>query len=69
MRRGSAQFAARSVLSALVAAEIVAPGGQWVAPRLEHLSYLAVALVALTTRRVSLSLVIGIAVLLLTRQF
>ncbi len=58
-----------AVLSALVAAEVVAPGGELVPPRWEHLSYLAVALVALVTRRVWLSLVVGMGVLLLMRRF
>jgi branched-subunit amino acid transport protein len=57
-----------AVLSALVAAEIAAPKGELTPPRLEHLSYLAVALVALFSRRVWLSLVVGLAVLLLVRQ-
>ena len=62
------EYVSPAVLSALVAAEIAAPGGALTPPRLEHLSYLAVIAVGLTTRRVWLALVAGLALYLVLRS-
>ena len=61
------EYVSPAVLSALVAAEIVAPGGAFTPPRLEHLSYVAVIVIGLTTRRVWLALIAGLALYLLLR--
>ena len=61
------EYVSPAVLSALVAAEIAAPGGALVPPSREHLSYLAVIAVGLTARRVWLSLIVGLALYLLLR--
>ena len=61
------EYVSPAVLSALVAGEIVAPGGALTAPRLEHLSYLAVIAVGFATRRVWLSLIAGLALYLVLR--
>jgi branched-subunit amino acid transport protein len=61
------EYVSPAVLSALVGAEIVAPGGDLTAPRLEHLSYLVVIVVGLTTRRVWLALIAGLALYLVLR--
>ena len=61
------EYVSPAVLSALVAAEIVAPGGSLTPPGLEHLSYLAVIAVGLTARRVWLSLIVGLALYLFLR--
>ena len=62
------EYVSPAVLSALVAAEIAAPGGTLTPPGLEHLSYLAVIVVGLTARRVWLSLIAGLALYLLLRR-
>ena len=61
------EYVSPAVLSALVAGEIVAPGGALTSPRLEHLSYVAVMVVGLITRRVWLALLAGLALYLLLR--
>ena len=61
------EYVSPAVLSALVAAEIAAPGGTLTPPRLEHLSYVAVIAIGLTTRRVWLALLAGLALYLLLR--
>ena len=60
-------YVSPAVLSALVAAEIAAPGGSLTPPRLEHLGYLAVIAVGFATRRVWLSLIAGLALYLVLR--
>ena len=62
------EYVSPAVLSALVAAEIAAPGGALVPPRVEHLSYVAVILVGALTRRVWLSLIAGLALYLLLHR-
>jgi branched-subunit amino acid transport protein len=63
------EYVSPAVLSALVAAEIAAPGGSLATPRMEHLSYLAVLFVGVATRRVWASLIAGLAVYFLIRAF
>jgi branched-subunit amino acid transport protein len=58
------EYVSPAVLSALVAAEIVAPGGAITPPRLEHLSYVAVIAIGLATRRAWLALIAGLALYL-----
>lgn len=62
------EYVSPAVLSALVAAEIAAPGGTLTPPRLEHLAYAAVIALAALTRRVWLSLAAGLALYLLLRR-
>lgn len=62
------EYVSPAVLSALVAAEIVAPGGALTPPRLEHLAYVAVIAVAALTRRVWLSLAAGLALYMLLHR-
>ena len=62
------EYVSPAVLSALVAAQIAAPAGRLTPPRPEHLAYAAVIVVAALTRRVWLSLAVGLALFLLLRR-
>ena len=62
------EYVSPAVLSALVAAEIAAPGGALTPPRPEHLAYAAVIALAATTRRVWLSLAAGLGLYLLLHR-
>ena len=62
------EYVSPAVLSALVAAEIVAPGAALTPPRLEHLAYVAVLALAALTRRVWLSLAAGLGLYLLLHR-